>query len=60
MVEATMMKTTQEEQRADGAATQDILRFQKKLNAETDDGRHKILAQLLADEFRKFKKDPRL
>jgi len=56
MVVSIMMKTIQEEQQAGRAAIQDIFRFQEKLNAETDDGRYQILAQLLADEFREFKK----
>ena len=55
-----MMKMIPEERRADWAAPQDGVRFQEKLNAATDDGRYKILGQLLADEFRKFKKDPLL
>jgi len=55
-----MMKMTQEERRAEWAAPLDVVRFQEKLNAETDDGRYKILKQLLADEFGKFKKDPLL
>ena len=58
MMESIMMKMIPEERRADWAAPQDGVRFQEKLNAATDDGRYKILGQLLADEFRKFKKDP--
>jgi hypothetical protein len=60
MMESSMMKMTQEERRAEWAAPLDVIRFQEELNAETDDGRYKILKQLLADEFGKFKKDPLL
>ena len=51
-----MTKMTREELQADWTATKNIVRFQELLNDETDDGRYEILAQLLADEFEKFKK----
>jgi hypothetical protein len=60
MMGSIMMKIIPEERRADWAAPQDSVRFQEKLNTETDDGRYKILRELLADEFGKFKKDPLL
>ncbi len=41
--------------RADWTATKNIAGFQEMLNGETDDGRYKILSQLLSDEFGKFK-----
>ena len=57
-MEAVMMEMTREERRADWVVTQNIARFQERLNAETDEGKYKILALLLADEFRKFEKMP--
>ena len=56
MLETTMTKMTQDELRAGWIATENIVRFQDLLNGETDDGRYRVLAQLLADEFEKFKK----
>jgi len=53
-----MMEMTREERHADWVVTQNIARFQERLNAETDRGKYKILALLLADEFRKFEKMP--
>jgi len=53
-----MMEMTQQERHADWVITQNIARFQERLSAETDEGKYKILAQLLADEFRKFEKMP--
>jgi hypothetical protein len=55
MLETTMAKMTQEELQADWTATKNIVRFQELLNGETDDGRYEILAQLLANEFKKLK-----
>jgi hypothetical protein len=55
-----MMKMPQDKLRTDWVDTQNIVRFQERLNAATEDGRYKILAQLLTDEFRKFKKEPLL
>jgi hypothetical protein len=60
MMESIMMKIISGERRSGWAALQDSVRFQEKLNTETDAGRYKILRQLLADEFGKFKKDPLL
>jgi hypothetical protein len=56
MVETIMAKKTQEQMQADWTATKNIVGFQEMLNGETDDGRYKILSQLLSDEFGKFKK----
>jgi hypothetical protein len=39
-------------------AMKDIGHFQAGLNAETEEGKFKILAQLLTKEFRKFKLPP--
>ena len=49
-----MVIMTQEQMQADWFATKNIVRFQELLNGETDDGKYRILAQLLADEFEKF------
>lgn len=51
-----MTKKTQEQMQADWTATKNIAGFQGLLNGETDDGRYKILSQLLSDEFGKFEK----
>ena len=53
-----MGQMTKDELSADWVATQNIVRFQELLKRETDDGRYKILALLLANEFEKFKKSP--
>lgn len=53
-----MAKMTQEQMQADWTATKNIVGFQELLNGETDDGRYRILSQLLSDEFGKFKKPP--
>jgi hypothetical protein len=55
-METIMKKMTQEELRADWIATKNIAGFQELLKIETDDGRYRILSQLLADEIAKFKK----
>ncbi|MGZ5921959.1 MAG: hypothetical protein ACXWLJ_11120 [Rhizomicrobium sp.] len=48
-----------EEQRQFGLAlTQDFSQFQEKLNAETEEGKYRILATLLADQFRSLEKIP--
>jgi hypothetical protein len=44
---------------ADWVAAQSIGHFQERLNAETEDGKYKILAQLLSSELGKLKKAPR-
>jgi hypothetical protein len=51
-----MAKMTQEQMQADWTATRNIVGFQELLNGETDDGRYRILSQLLSEEFGKFKK----
>ena len=56
MLETIMAKMTQEQMQADWSATKNIVGFQDLLNGETDDGRYSILSQLLAEEFKKFKK----
>ena len=53
-----MPDKTKEQQWADWVATQDIGHFQEKLNAETEDGKYKILAQLLSRELGKLKRAP--
>jgi hypothetical protein len=57
-MEMGMADKTAAELHADWIVAQNIARFQEKFNAETDDGRFKILALLLADEFSKFEKAP--
>jgi hypothetical protein len=56
MVETIMAKMTQEQMQADWTTTKNIVGFQELLDGETDEGRYSILSQLLADEFKKFKK----
>ena len=46
-----MMNKTKEQIWADWVATQDRGHFQERLNAETEDGKYKILAQLLSSEL---------
>ena len=53
-----MMRVPQDKLRTDREDAQNIVRFQERLNAATEDGKYKILTQLLAEEFRKFTKDP--
>jgi hypothetical protein len=50
-----MPKMTEQNLQADWIATQNIARFQERLDAETDDGRIKILMSLLAREFETLK-----
>lgn len=50
-----MTKMTLKEQQVDWIATKNTARFQELLNDETDDGRYRILSQLLAEEFGKIK-----
>ena len=56
LLETIMAKMTQEQMQADWIATKNIAGFQELLNGETDDGRYRILSQLLSEEFGKFKK----
>lgn len=49
-----MMKMPQ--QRPDRSDTQNTVRFLDILNAETEAGKYKILAQLLTNEFETLKK----
>jgi hypothetical protein len=58
MERVIMGQMAKDELWADWVATQNIVRFQELLKRETDDGRYKILALLLANEFEKFKKSP--
>jgi hypothetical protein len=53
-----MMKKTKEQLWADWVATQDDGHFQERLNAETEDGKYQILAQLLSRRLEKLKKGP--
>jgi len=39
-------------------AVSNIARFQRDLEAETDEGRYNILAGLLAKEYEKFEREP--
>jgi hypothetical protein len=54
-----MTEKTKEQIWAEWVATQDIGHFQERLNAETEDGKHKILAQLLSSELYKIRLKPR-
>lgn len=40
-------------------ASKDIGRFQKLLDTETEDGKYKLLAQLLSHDLEQMKKAPR-
>ncbi|HWX89053.1 MAG TPA: hypothetical protein VNY75_02020 [Rhizomicrobium sp.] len=51
-----MMKMPRQELRPDRPDTQNTARFLDILNAETEAGKYKILAQLLTNEFKPFKK----
>jgi hypothetical protein len=50
--------TLEAELHAKWVASQDIARFQSLLNAETDDGKYILLAQLLSHELEQLKKLP--
>lgn len=50
-----MTEKTKEQLWADWVATQDSNDFQEKLSAETEDGRYRILAQLLSTDLEKIK-----
>jgi hypothetical protein len=54
-VEAGMPKMTDEKLKSDWIATKNIVRFQDMLKTETEEGKCKILSQLLEKEFRQFK-----
>ena len=45
-----MLENIKEQQWADWVATQDDGHFQERLNAQTEDGKFEILAQLLSRE----------
>ena len=49
-----MMEKTKEQLWAGWVATQGTGYFQERLNAETEDGKYKILAQLLSCELEKI------
>jgi len=53
-----MMEKSKEQIWADWVATQDIDHFQERLNTATEDGKYKILAQLLSRSLEKLKKGP--
>jgi hypothetical protein len=59
MMETSMAQNTKEQLWADWMATQDIGRFSEILNAQTEDSKYKILAQLLSNKLEKLKKAPR-
>jgi hypothetical protein len=59
MMETGMTEKTKEQAWSDWVATQGIDHFQQRLNAETEDGRYLILAQLLSSELEELKKAPR-
>ena len=48
--------TSQAEQHAKWVASQDIGSFQQLLNTETEDGKYRLLAQLLSHELDQLKK----
>jgi hypothetical protein len=50
-----MMNKTKEQLWADWVATQTVDHFQETLNAATEDGKYKILAQLLSSELYKIR-----
>ena len=50
-----MTEKTKDQLWADWVATQDMDRLQERLNAETEDGKFKILAQLLSRELENIK-----
>ena len=56
LTEAVIPEMTREERHADLIATQNIAGFQERINAETDEGKYRVLARLLANEFRKLEK----
>jgi hypothetical protein len=54
-METGMKTSTQQQQQAERVATQTFDRFPDWLNKETEDGKYKILAQLLSDELEQIK-----
>jgi len=58
VVEMGMIEKTKEQAWSGWVATQGVDHFQERLNAETEDGKYKILAQLLSSELEKLKKPP--
>ena len=48
---------TPEDLRADRIAVRKILQFEDRLNTETDEGRYKVLASLLANECEELTKE---
>lgn len=54
-----MMNKNKEQIWADWVATQTVDHFQERLNAATEDGKYKILAQLLSTDLYKTKLNPR-
>jgi len=59
MMKMGMIEKTKEQVWSDWVGTQGVDHFQERLNAETEDGRYKILALLLSSELEKLKKAPR-
>jgi len=53
-----MPEKTKEQRWADWVASQDVGHFQERLNAETEDGKYKILSLLLSRRLEKLKKVP--
>ena len=53
-----MTQKTKDQTWADWVATKDVGHFQKRLTAETEDGKFEILSQLLSKELGKLKKAP--
>ena len=51
--------TSKADLHAKWVASQDIGRFQQLLNTETEDGKYKLLAQLLSHELEQLKNAPR-
>jgi hypothetical protein len=55
----TIMDKTKNQIWADWVATQTVDHFQETLSAATEDGKYKILAQLLFSELYKIRLKPR-
>jgi hypothetical protein len=54
-----MTTNTKEQFCADWVVTQNVGHFQKRLNAEAEDSKYRILAQLLSSELAKIKLESR-
>jgi hypothetical protein len=54
-----MLEETKEQIWADWVATQSSGNFQEMLNAQTEDAKYQILAQLLCEELGKMRSVPR-